>query len=175
MKITNHQMYKHIVFVSMIMIIILTSCSGSPPSTSTQAPSLNPTAMRTPTAYIPALQGTPVYPAREELSAANADQIVQLAKWGKGVAIWTKYSPDGRYLAISSRIGVYLFDAGSYELISSYEPGRMGSADIAFFPDGRSLMVTTEESVDVLLIPELDLKQKSIGKPGKLRFLPMES
>ncbi|MBN2677700.1 MAG: hypothetical protein JXR32_06500 [Anaerolineaceae bacterium] len=160
MKKTSHILYRQATLFALIMTIILASCSGKSPSTPTQAPSSTPTARLTPTAYIPALQGTPVYPAREELSAANADQIVQLAKWGKGVAKHVKYSPDGSYLAVSSTVGTYIYTGDTYSLLASYEPLKGGTGDIAFFPDGKSLVVAADESTEILSIPDASLLRR---------------
>ena len=155
MTVKSHQMNRCSILFTVIIIVILTSCSGNSPSTATHVPNVNPTPTLTPTAYVPVLQGTPIHHAKEALTVENADQMVQLARWGKGVARYVKYSPDGTYLAVSSTVGTYIYTGDTYLLLSSYEPVQGGTGDIAFFPDGKSIAVSTVEGVYILSIPML--------------------
>ena len=141
------------IFAALVYIFLLsipTSCSESisPPSetatpiipsptldiTNTPNATLTPTPTSTlsPTPYHPALQGTPVHPAQKIITLENAEQITQLARWGKGIAHSVRHSLDGKYLAVSSTVGVYLYDADTYSLVESFDSIPGGTGDIAF-------------------------------------------
>lgn len=58
------------------------------------------------------------------ITASNAEQIIQLASYGHGQAIKTKWSPDNRFLAVSGVRGLWLYDAQNLDaapaLLSAY-------------------------------------------------------
>ncbi len=69
----------------------------------------------------------------------NLDQVVELARWGRGTSSDLAWSPDGRWLAIASRLGVFLYDPADLT-----EKGRIPVWDarqIAFTTDGDYLAV----------------------------------
>ncbi|MGB4980119.1 MAG: protein kinase [Anaerolineae bacterium] len=89
-----------------------TAVSTVPSTTAiTVSPTLTPV---TPTAtsvpLLPVMAGTPVPSPGEAISVTNASRIVQLARWGQGVANWVAYAPDGKTMAVASSLGVYLYD-----------------------------------------------------------------
>lgn len=51
----------------------------------------------------------PVTP-QEPIAPETARRLLSLARWGKGVPSTVAYAPDGRYLAVGTSIGVYLYD-----------------------------------------------------------------
>lgn len=70
--------------------------------------------------------------------AENADQVVQLARWGKGTINHVAYSPDDRRLAVASSLGIYLYDAESLAEVRFIQTEAWVNS-VAFLPDGRSL------------------------------------
>jgi WD40 repeat protein len=43
------------------------------------------------------------------------EQVVELARWGKGSILKVAYSPDGKLLAVATSIGIYLYDANTLD------------------------------------------------------------
>ena len=82
--------------------------------TATAAP---PTDTPLPTPALPVLAGTPVPIPNEPITPANVDRLQQLAMWGKGRISQLAYSPDGKLLAVGTTAGVWLYDAGTLELL----------------------------------------------------------
>lgn len=83
----------------------------------------------------------------EIISPENADRVVEVSHWGRGVTSAVTYSADGRYLAVGSALGVYLYDLtlGTERLI---DPGA-SVREVAFSPD--SQMVATASASDLRL------------------------
>ena len=75
----------------------------------TPRPTQTPTVTYTPT-IIPSPTNTSYPQPNEVLSPENADQIQQLARFGKGTVRAFVYSPDGKYLAIGTSLGVVIYD-----------------------------------------------------------------
>jgi hypothetical protein len=65
--------------------------------------------------HLPVFAGTPVPWPREVISAENAVDVVELARWGKGTIHGLAWSPDGNALAVASSIGIYLYAAQTLE------------------------------------------------------------
>lgn len=99
----------------------------------------------TPTLQLPVLDGTSVPQPAELISPANADRIVQLARWGKRTVNQAAYSPDGRLLAVASSIGVYLYNAETLEEVRFIEADAWVSS-VAFSPDGRTLASGSDDN-----------------------------
>ena len=109
--------------------------SSTPRPTFTPRPTLPPTASLTP-ALIETLPAHPL----ALIDSSTAQQMKRLARYGSGPAYDVAWSPDGRYLAVATGIGVFLYDANSLEqarLIDINDPVRR----IAFRPDGKALAV----------------------------------
>lgn len=61
-----------------------------------------------------------------------------VARLGKGIINEVAFSPDGKYLAVASSIGVWLYDAKTYQEVSYLESdGSLKS--ISFSPDSSLL------------------------------------
>jgi WD40 repeat protein len=99
---------------------------------------------RTPTPLIVAHPTTPPLPVRAgtpypqpvvPISAENAGQVVELARWGKGVISEVTYSPDGKLLAVATSIGIYLYDANTLDEVD-YISSSSWVSSVAFSPDG---------------------------------------
>ena len=71
---------------------------------------------------------------------------IRLGKGGVGTSDKSvAFSPDGQYLAVSSRIGIWLYDVITYqELALLSHPWSLNS--VAFSPDGKSLLAGSSAS-----------------------------
>lgn len=138
-----------------IVAIFLTSCSGGqisalptstvnvpPAAMSTPSPTDTPrltfTPTATPTPHLPVLSGTQIPASDVVISADNIDQVVELARWGKGVITDAAYSPDGKLIGIATTLGVSLYDAETLDERVSIDTDA-SVASIAFSPDGKFL------------------------------------
>jgi WD40 repeat protein len=91
-----------------------------------------------------AAQGGGQLPTLDVLSPQNAARIQEVARLGDGIIGQIIWSGDGRTLAASSSIGVYLFSASKpFQADTTVPPRLLGSAGgaIAFSPDGHLLGV----------------------------------
>ena len=105
-----------------------------------------PTAANTPTptaaaTTAPAFDNTAVPATGGVISAANAADVVGVARWGHGLASSGRYSPDGRFLAVAASLGVYLYQAATLQLVR-YIDTAVGATDVAFSPDNKLLAIS---------------------------------
>jgi hypothetical protein len=111
----------------------------SPTPSFTPYPTYTPYPTATPTPLVlPVLAGTPYPQPNQPISLTNANQVVQLARWGKGTVNQVVFSPDGRLLAVASSLGIYLYDAETLAEIRFIETDAW-VLSVAFSPDGRLL------------------------------------
>jgi len=149
---------------------------ASPSSTPTLVPSATLTPSAAPTALPPAATPTPfvsfaqpVPPSETVISAENA-QVGLRARWGRGILSRALYSPDGRYLALATSIGVYVYDAQTLEELSFFE-ATSPVEKIAFSPDGVYLASAAETLVQVWRLDKEELLYTLDGESfGKLTF-----
>ena len=83
----------------------------------------------------PILAGTPVPQPVMVISPESADQVTRLARWGKGRVNEVAYATDGSLLAVASSLGIYLYDAETWEALRLIETDTW-VASVAFSPDG---------------------------------------
>jgi WD40 repeat protein len=87
----------------------------TPTITETPTDTATPTRTATPVPPTPAaFAGSPVPQATGPLDVQNVTRAVQLAQWGRGALQSIQYAPDGRLLAISTTLGVYLYEAATF-------------------------------------------------------------
>ncbi|MGB0385736.1 MAG: protein kinase domain-containing protein [Ardenticatenaceae bacterium] len=147
------------------------SLSATATSSATKAPPASqepPKPTSPPRTDLPVLVGTPIPPAVAAISPSNAQQVVQLARWGKGQIQEVAYSPgrncglriancgteeirnpkseirnspspDGTRLAAATTLGIYLYDAETLEQIAFIESNH-AITSVAFSPDGQTLV-----------------------------------
>ena len=122
-----------------------------PSPTATKTPTTAPTATSSPTSEIsPTLSPIPTitpmtistvvaHPRalNEENTAAH---IQMLNRMGTGTVYDVAWSPDGKFLAVATGIGVYLYDAISIKQIRFFNLDKIVSA-MAFSPDGSVLAI----------------------------------
>jgi WD40 repeat protein len=88
----------------------------------------------TPTPYAVISAGTPL-PERIPITENNVDKIIPLAHWGKGEGPeQVGYSPDGNTIAIGTAVGIYLYNAKSFEQVRLI--GNKRATNFTFSPDG---------------------------------------
>ena len=61
------------------------------------------------------------------------------ARFGKGNIHHIAYSPDGTLFATAGRVGVWLYDAETYQAVGLLRGHRYGVSTLAFSPDGKTL------------------------------------
>lgn len=108
----------------------------TPTVTYTPEPTFTPSA--TPTPKLPVSAGTSIPLPNSALSEDNLDQIVELARWGKGVITDAVYSPDGKLIGVATTLGVSLYDAETLEELLYFETDSSVNS-LAFSLDGNTL------------------------------------
>ncbi len=85
------------------------------------------------------------------ITADNVQQLTEIAVLGRGIINDVKWSPDGRTLAASTTVGIWLFEANSpFELDEALEPQLLGGGgEIIFSPDSRLLISGSSGLVNV--------------------------
>ena len=151
------------------------------PPTSTESPTPSPTFTPTPELIYPVTYGTPFPAPSAVISPVNVDKLRQLAVLGQGFFNNIAWSPDGRYLTMTSPVGAYLYDAVSMNLIltipfqdqaDSYAmPNAPG---VNFSSDSQYFAVASSEGIYIYDLPKLN--QKLYIQPGvrasNIEFFP---
>ncbi len=105
--------------------------------TPTPTPTLTPTPIRI-------YSGTQVPRPQAAISAENADSVIRLALWGKGINQYGislfSWSPQGDLIAVATSIGIFIYDSSSLNEFHLIE--TTGNAlSVTFAPDGAALAV----------------------------------
>jgi WD40 repeat protein len=83
----------------------------------------------------------------QEIEPANAGQVVELARLGKGTILSAPvYSPDGKWVAIPGAAGIYIYDANTLEELRRIP---QGTSFIAVSPDGSILAASGRDSISL--------------------------
>lgn len=109
------------------------SNTPTPQPTNTQIPSQSPT----PTLALPVALGTNFPTPAALISADTVQRITTLARQGDGWIIEVEFSPDGRWMAVATTAGAYLYDASTRVLVSFV----YGDGAVAFSPDSQLLAI----------------------------------
>jgi WD40 repeat protein len=118
----------------------------SPAPTETPTPTLKPA----PTQQTFVREGTQLPPS-ERITAANAGQLVELARLGKGAIADVQLSPDRNFLLVQTSIGVYGWLADSQLEMWGFEDPT-GIAAMALPQLARWMAVATNDGQIALLI-----------------------
>lgn len=137
-------------FILLLLSIVVLSCttvSQNPETQSTQTslPTTETQQLFTQTpfiastpkskAFLPVQEGTPIPILQKEISIDSISQVVKLARWGNGFPRQATYSPNGKFIALGTSIGVRIYRSDTLELIRFIEtPSDIGS--VAISPDG---------------------------------------
>lgn len=144
-----------------------------PSPTATPSPSATPSLTPTPT-YLPitpALQGTAVPGSNGVISAANADRLTLLARWGLGNPNDLVYTPDGQYLIAACTTGVYFYDPADYALVRQIDTLDR-ALHLAVSPDSQLLAVAGPAQVYLYQLSDLQLLNTFSGPADSLDFSP---
>lgn len=85
----------------------------------------------------PARQAAPPPPG-VAIAPDNAARVGEVARWGAGVPVEVRFSPDGRWFAAGSRAGIALYDAATLTE-AWFFPAPAPVTSIALSPDGAML------------------------------------
>jgi WD40 repeat protein len=126
--------------LALVSVWLVGCLAQSPPAGNTpRAVPIDNTPTPLPTPIPPrALAGTPHPQPAQPIKPGNASRVTQLARWGKGTARTTAFSPDGQTLAVASSLGIYLHDAATLTEVR-FIPTIAPVAHIAFSPNGRTI------------------------------------
>lgn len=106
----------------------------------TAVPTFTPAPTSTQTPFAPSLAGTPVASGTSPISIDNAQDVVEVARWGKGAVQALAFSRDGATVAAGTSLGLYLYEANTGE-VKVFWPTVSGIRDVAYSLDGQSLIV----------------------------------
>ncbi len=118
---------------------------------STPAPSIVPTMGPTQAEgaenviHLPTSIGEPVPWPSEAISAVNASQITELARWGRQPISAMAWAPDGKTFAVVSSPDIYIYDSASFKEIKTIATGT-SVYYIAYSPDGTKLAAGSYDS-----------------------------
>jgi WD40 repeat protein len=87
---------------------------------------------------LPTLVGTPVPWPDAAITAVNAAQITELARWGREPISAVARSPDGKSFAFTSSTMIYVYDSATFEQVRSINNGSR-TCCLAYSPDGTKL------------------------------------
>lgn len=156
--------------LGMILILVLTACSGAPPTTSVPATyqtTHTPTGetldqVPTPTLISSTTETTTPIPEPVKnpfvIEPGNAGQVTELAKLGKGAILSDPsyspegmpiYSADGKWMAIPTSDGIYVYDAVTLEELHTIP---VSTPFITFYPDA-SLLAASGHGIITLWDP----------------------
>ncbi len=88
--------------------------------------------------------GDPLLQPNSRIIGGNATQLEKLARWGKGVISDIVYSGDGRWFAVGSSAGAYVYYAQDLSKDPHYIFTGSPVFEIALSSDGRALAVVLE-------------------------------
>lgn len=139
------------IILPLLPIILLSCATPSQDSAIRQTQSTQtPFVTLTPeiNAFTPVQEGTPVPNLQKEISIDNISQVIELARWGNGFPRQATYSPDGKFIALGTSIGIRVYHSDTLELMRFIEtPSTIGS--VAISPDGAIIAAGGQ---DLLLI-----------------------
>jgi WD40 repeat protein len=106
------------------------------------------------------LEATPFPYPDQVISTENVDQLVELARWGKGELIQVLWSPDGRLLAEAFSTGVYFYDAATLVQTGWIDTTTDVFTSLVFTPSGEALAAGfMDGTVQVWKVPSGELLQ----------------
>jgi WD40 repeat protein len=121
MRVTRFNYPRILLSLALAGGILLAGCSNLPmPTAFATHPAPNiviptgtqrPTETNTPTEVALSLQGTPVPPPPQPITAAGVDKFKRLVSWGKGMPQAMAWSKDQKTLLVGTTSGLVFFDA----------------------------------------------------------------
>lgn len=96
------------------------------------------------------------------INPENATQVTQLARWGGGYIKEIVYSPDGTILAVTSSIGIYLYDVASLAEVRFIESEDEVSG-VTISPDDATLAFGLGDTIRLWQVSDGTLLQTLTG------------
>jgi WD40 repeat protein len=112
----------------------LPSFTPLPTPTPTNTPT--PTLTFTPTPLLLAMVGTPLPPSLPPITYENAGQVSGLAEWYEPSVTALTWTPDGRFLVVSTENLVHFYDVSQRQVVRSLHPSLESVVDVAFDASG---------------------------------------
>jgi WD40 repeat protein len=116
--------------------LALPTATLPPTLTPTPEPTFTPTA--TPTPRLPVSSGTQIPVPELAISADNLDQVLELARWGKGVITDAEYSLDGKLIGVATTLGISVYQADTLDEQIYFETNASVNS-LVFSPDGETI------------------------------------
>jgi hypothetical protein len=153
--------------------------------TSTPLPSTTPTTafFNIPSIYVP--PATPTFAPVEEISQnlevilpENIGRLELINRWGKGILLNSKTSPDNKILAVATTTGIYLYQAKDLMQIGhlNVEASNRRFMVIDFSPDSK-LLAVAGHGVSLWDVTSQTLAgtipvEKPLNQPWRIKFTP---
>ncbi len=116
-------------------------------------------------------------PAPAPTGVTGTMYLAFLAQWGQGAANRAVWSADERLIAVSSSMGVYLYDSTTREMVRWIS--TMGwESDLAFSLDNRLVGTVSEDGLRLWQVDSGDLERHLEGRSTAIRrvaFSPLDS
>ena len=145
-------MYKRTIASLAFICILLAACGGN---NQVEIPTRSPLASQSPSSPTPTrLPPTPTatdFPTHAVvIGPASAAQVVQLANMGDALFYYLTFSPDGKWLVVSTSTGVNFYDATSLAPIQPAGTQAWAGSPV-FSPDGKQVAISADNSTVTVL------------------------
>ena len=130
--------------------------------TNTATPLPSPTPVVGTETIAPAEAGTALPAAREAIIESNLVELRELARWGNGQVEAMTWSPDGAQLAVSTTLGVYLYDANSLAQQAFFQTNGPASRPV-FSPDSSHVAASISMAGEVGATAVLEWSTRSLA------------
>jgi len=159
MRVTHLKYLRILTSLVLAAYMLLSGCGNLPMPTAFathQAPqiviptgTLRPTETVTPTEVASVMQGTPIPPPPQPISAASADKLKRLVRWGKGIPQAMAWSKDQGTLLVGTTAGLVFFDASSL-VEKRFVETTAAVRSLAYSPPGTQLAIGFQDgSVEI--------------------------
>lgn len=118
------------------------------PTHKPSTPTIEPTFSPAPTASITPASISTIAPDTKILSPANALDMKRIHRFGTGKAYDIKWSPNGKYLALATAVGVFLYDSQTFEEVRLIDVNE-AIESMTFSPDGLMLAIAVQGKVSI--------------------------
>ena len=176
MRVTHLKYPRILTSLTLVVCVLLAGCGNLPLPTAFathQAPqiviptgTLRPTLTVTPTEVASVMQGTPVPPPPQPISAAAADKLKRLVRWGKGIPQAIAWSKDQGTLLVGTTAGLVFFDASSLAEKRFVETAA-AVRSLAYSPQGTQLAIGFQDGSFEIWDDTYTTLAKHLGSSGQ--------